>query len=125
MSGLEHFHHIGEVWSEVTLADHLCTTHHLVTNRRWIDALIQQHTDDHSYFGYALDPPHNWDAPTDEVCGYCLINMCGLCVEGGCGCSHGGTWPAENPWAALWAFGPGSVGYAGATAYQRACAENS
>lgn len=126
MSGLEHFHHIGEVWGEDdALADHLTGTHHLAVSATWHAALIQQHNDDHLYFGYALDPPHDWDHPSDEVCENCLINVCGACTEDGCGCTHGVRWPAENPWAALWAFGPGSVGYAGAMAYQQACAENS
>lgn len=121
MSGLQHFHHIGEVWTENALRRHLGASHHIVV----ATDPFQQHVDDHCYFGYALDPPHDWDHPSDEVCENCLINVCGACTEDGCGCTHGVRWPAENPWAALWAFGPGSVGYAGATAYQRACAENS
>jgi hypothetical protein len=122
MGGIQHFHHIGEVWRTSTLRHHLGKVHHLADGAD----PFQQHDDDHLYFGYALDPPHDWDAPTPVVCDYCLINMCGLCEgEDVCDCWHGGKWPAENPWHALWMFGPGSVGYAGATAYQIACAENS
>ena len=58
-------------------------------------------------------PPHDWDHPelSPEVCDMCLVNACGLCDEGDCCCSHGAVWPAESPWAALWAFGPGAAGY--------------
>lgn len=125
MSGLQHFHHLGETWTEGTITAHLAGTHHLNIDGLTMESLGQRHDDDHLYFDYALAPPFDWDSPTDEVCDFCLINMCGLCEAPVCGCTHGVRWPAENPWAALWAFGPGSVGYAGATAYQQACAENS
>lgn len=65
-------------------------------------------------------PPYDYDLEIpDDLCLMCAVNICGLCEEAKgepCRCSHGVEWPAENPWAALWSFGPGTLGYSGAMA---------
>lgn len=110
----EHFHHIGEIWDTVALREHIVDVHHLAVDRAPTyadESLMHAHDNDHCYLGYAFDPPHSYDDPPAEVCINCSIHMCGICEEGDCACSHGTTWPATNPWHALWAFGPGAVGY--------------
>jgi hypothetical protein len=113
----QHFHHIGEIWTTDALRDHIVEVHHLAAGRAPTytnESLAHCHDDDHLYLGYAFDPPHSYDNPPVEVCDNCSIHMCGICAEDDCACSHGTTWPARNPWHALWAFGPGTVGYCAA-----------